>query len=179
MAGMCIIFAWYGIIYILMPHLSTFVTSLLSHLLQPSVCCGEVVCAGQGRAGLQGGLKWPRLPLSSQSNLAGSYLPSIRPSTHPSGRPSVRPSSSPSASCLARVPAAASHITEEPGLHGCCSESSESPIWSAGETEEWQGQRTAIDQMYFSQGQSTARLEQLSTQTEFSFSRHSEETRRA
>lgn len=155
-----------------MPHLSTFVTSLLSHLLQPSVCCGEVVCAGQGRAGLQGGLKWPRLPLSSQSNLAASYLPihpSIRPSTHPSGHPSVRPSSSPSASCLARVPAAASHITEEPGLHGCCSESSESPIWSAGETEERQGQRTAIDQMYFSQGQSTARLERLSTQTEFSF----------
>lgn len=91
MAGMCIIFAWYGIIYILMPHLSTFVTSLLSHLLQPSVCCGEVVCAGQGRAGLRGGLKWPRLPLSSQSNLAASYLPSIHPSTHPSVRPSVRP----------------------------------------------------------------------------------------
>lgn len=36
----------------------------------------------------------------------------------------------------ARAPAAASHVTIEPGLDGCCSESRESPIWTTGETEE-------------------------------------------
>lgn len=43
------------------------------------------------------------------------------------------------------VPAAASHITIEPGLDGCCSESRESPIWSTGETEEerWEEDRGA------------------------------------
>eukprot|EP00064_Thunnus_orientalis_P009393 superscaffoldBa00001187_g9417 len=99
---------------------------------QPAVRCGGAVCAGQRRAGLQGGLEWPlhdqpgrhsgsRGAFVSQSNLATSSLPSIHLSQ-----------------CFlsACVPAAASHVTIEPGLDGCCSESRESPIWTTGETEE-------------------------------------------
>lgn len=74
-----------------MPQLSTSIAYLLSHIMQPSVYCGELVCAGQGRASLQGGLEWPlhdqpgshsgsHGAFVSQSNLAASYLPSIHPS---------------------------------------------------------------------------------------------------
>lgn len=71
-----------------MAQLSTSILHLLSHLLQPAVCCGRVVCAGQSEAGLQGGLEWPlhdqpgrhsgsHGAFVSQSNLATSSLPSI------------------------------------------------------------------------------------------------------
>lgn len=78
-----------------MPQLSTFIVYLLFHLLLPAVCCRRVVCAGQRRAGLQGGLEWPLYDqpgrhsgshgaFVSQSNLATSSLPSIHPSIPPS-----------------------------------------------------------------------------------------------
>lgn len=149
-------------IYISVPQLTISIAYLLSHLIQPSVYCGGLVCAGQGRASLQGGLEWPlhdqpgshsgsHGAFVSQSNLAVSYLPSIHLSH---------------CFLLARVPAAASlsHVTIEPGLDGCCSESRESPIWTTGETEERQGEDREVDsnQMHFSGGQRLVRSDLLS-----------------
>lgn len=125
----------YSIIYISTAQLSTSILSLLSRPLQPAVCCGGVVCAGQRRASLQGGLEWPlndqpgrhsgsRGAFVSRSNLATSSFPSIHPSLP------VLPAR-PCACCSLSV-----DFTVEPGLDGCCSESKESPIWTTGETEE-------------------------------------------
>lgn len=77
--------------------------------------------SGHSTASLEG-TRAAMVPFVSQSNLATSSHPSI----HLSQR-----------FLPARVPAAASHVTIEPGLDGCCSESRESPIWT-GETEERQ-----------------------------------------
>lgn len=91
------------------------------------------MCAGQRRAGLQGGLEWPlhdqpgrhsgnHGAFVSLSNLATSSLP-----MHPSLP--VLPART---ACLPQPP----RVTAEPGLDGCCSESRESPIWTTGERRE-------------------------------------------
>lgn len=44
-----------------------------------------------------------------------------------------------------RPPAAASHVTMQPGLDGCCSESRESPIWTAADSKESQDEDAEKD----------------------------------
>ena len=142
----CIV-ARYIIIYISVPQLSTSIVRLLSHLLQPAVCGGGVVCV-QGRGRPASREAWSGHSTTSLEGTRAAMVPlSPSPIWPPHlSHPSIHPSQ---CFLLARVPAAASHVTIEPGLDGCCSESRESPIWTTGETEERTGRRTATDQMYF------------------------------
>ncbi|KAE8289959.1 Leucine-rich repeat protein 1 4-1BB-mediated-signaling molecule 4-1BBlrr LRR-repeat protein 1 [Larimichthys crocea] len=101
----------------------------------------------QGRGGPASREAWSGHSMTSLEGTRAAMAPlSLSPIWPPHlSHPSIH-----SSQCFlpARVPAAASHVTIEPGLDGCCSESRErerererekereSPIWASGETEE-------------------------------------------
>lgn len=103
----------------------------------------------------------PRSSMSAVYLLARIVQPAVHRAAEswPPGTPGVatpRPASRPALLLLSPIwpphishpsmsPATASHVTMQPGLDGCCSESRESPIWTAADTKERQDEDSEKD----------------------------------
>lgn len=126
-----------------MPQLSTSIAYTSCHISCSHLCIVENWCA-QGRGGPASREAWSGHSTTSLEATRAAMVP-LSPS--PIWPPHISHPSIHLSQCFlpARVPAAASHVTIEPGLGGCCSESRECPIWATGETEERQEEDREVD----------------------------------
>lgn len=121
--------------------------------LQPAVCV--CVCVGTASREAWSGHSTTRLEGTRAAEVPLSTGPIWPPHlSHPSTSLTLLSPCAPTSSeCFlpTPVPAAASHITLEPGLKGWWSESRDSPIWTTGDGEERgsRGRTAAADRMGF------------------------------
>lgn len=146
-----------------MAQLSTSVLYLLSHLLQPAVCCGGVVCA-RCRGGPASREAWSG---HSTTSLEGTRAAMVPLSPSPIWPPHLsHPSISPSASCLPVCLLQPLTLQQSQASMAVAQRAERVPSGPQERLKRggrWTERRTAADQMYFSRGQRLVKAEILST----------------